>query len=112
MLQNCLLIILSGFGILGAYFLAEVISELFERKNQLPKAVVIFAPQDAKALMEEIVQARKSVPDSDIYICTEEPMDMEEKICMQLQGVYFVRPGQLGAALCAAESLQMKKDTV
>lgn len=112
MLQNCLLIILSGFGILGAYFLAEVISELFAKKSCLPKAVVIFAAQETPELMEEIVQARRDIPDSSVYICSLEPLPDEEKIGAQMQGVYFVRPKQLGDALRAGNSLQMKKDTV
>lgn len=112
MLQNCLLIILSGFGILGAYFLAEVVSELLERKSQLPKAVVIFAQKNAAELMEEIMRARRGMPESNVYICTPEPTPEEEKIGIRLQGVYFIRPHQLETALCAAYGLQMKKDTV
>lgn len=99
MLSGVMLIIVTMFAVLGAYFLSDVLTECIFKKNSAPKVIVVLAGGNAEQVWNSVVDAKTKMPDTEIIVlCNEEPLRCQE-VVPSLRGVSYASADNLNQVI-------------
>lgn len=99
MLSGVMLIIVTMFAVLGAYFLSDILTECIFKKNSAPKVIVVLASNGAEQVWNSVVDAKAKMPDTEIIVlCNSEPARCEA-VVPSLRGVSFASSANIGQAV-------------
>jgi len=104
MLDGVMLILVTMFAVLGAYYLSEVLAEALLRDKDARAVAVVAAGDDPAKLWSSVLDVRVRLPRSTVIVVSDRP-----ELCTLepgLQDVLFTAPDALGAAVCAALAQQ------
>lgn len=94
MLSGVMLIIVTMFAVLGAYYLSDLLTQGLFRHKRLQDAVVLVAAQTQEEVWSGVLDTRKKLPDAHVVVlCPPE---------LQLQPL---EPGMKGVLFATTETL-------
>lgn len=103
MLSGVLLIVVTMFAVLGAYYLSDVLTSCLFRsgREETPTVVVTTArsAQDA-ALWNNVLNVRSRMPRSAVIVVMPELSEQTEQLEPSLQNVLFATPETLSETVC------------
>lgn len=106
MWAETVLILLSGFSVLGIMYAAEVIAAAVVRKNKTEKVIILQENENISCLLEEIIDIRRRIGDGTIYVCEEKLQQRETPF--HIDGVVFCNADELEKMIKKHFCLQKK----
>lgn len=100
MLSGVLLIVVTMFAVLGAYYLSDVLAGCARRRSRLCGAVVLLAADGAAQVWNGVLDVRARMPDAPVVVLCREPVDAQ-RLEPSMKGVVFATPETLGETVCA-----------
>ncbi|MBP8855268.1 MAG: hypothetical protein KBG54_02050 [Oscillospiraceae bacterium] len=106
MLNGVMLIIVTMFAVLGAYFLSDVLTACIFRGNDIPRAVVLLSTGSLEQMWNGVLEVRQKNPDCEVIILCTGAVDEKARLEPSMRGVSFATPDTLGVTLCTRLHLQ------
>ncbi|MEF9865348.1 MAG: hypothetical protein RR576_11235 [Oscillospiraceae bacterium] len=106
MLSGVMLIVITMFAVLGAYFLSDVLTSCIFKSGKIPKAIVLLSTGKLDEMWNGITDIRQKNPECDIIVLCSGAMDEKERLEPSMRGVSFATKETIGTTLCARLHLQ------
>lgn len=100
MLSGVMLIVVTMFAVLGAYYLSDLLTVCFFKTKQVHSAVVLWATDSPEQMWNSVLEMRSKMPDSEIIIMRLSAEFAQEKQEPSMQRVLFATPETVGNVLC------------
>ncbi|MEF9969651.1 MAG: hypothetical protein RSD54_02000 [Ruthenibacterium sp.] len=100
MLSGVMLIIVTMFAVLGAYYLSDLLTGCLFKTAQVHSAVVLLATDSPEQMWNSVLEMRSRLPDSEIVILCQNRDDIPEQLEAGMQRVLFATPDTVSEMLC------------
>lgn len=111
-MNGIILIIVTMFAVLGAYFLSDVLTSCIFKGQEVPRAVVLLSSGNLEQMWNNVLEVRQKLPDCEIIVMCSGAMDERERLDPSMRGIYFVTESEVGVMLTARLHLQNAKKEV
>lgn len=98
MLSGVMLIVVTMFAVLGAYYLSDLLTARLFRRKKLPGALLVVHADTGERVWENVLDAREALPDAPmVVLCTGEAAPLPPGA--GLRGVVFATRETLGGVV-------------
>lgn len=98
MLSGVMLIIVTMFAVLGAYYLSDLLTESLFRRKRFQDAVLLVAAQTQEEVWSGVLDARKKLPDAHVVVVCPAELQLQP-LEPGMQGVLFATADTLGSTV-------------
>lgn len=99
MLSGVMLIIVTMFAVLGAYYTAELAAEFFAKK-QLTRTVLFTLCTDNDGAYGAVMNARRAVPQCEVVVLCKDGQPPSESVSAAMRGVHFATKENAADIIC------------
>lgn len=107
MLSGVMLIVVTTFAVLGAYYLTELLAQGLSRHRKMPGAVVVLAPGRGGDVWGDVLDVRGRLPDTHVVVLTAGACNLQG-LEPSMKGVVFATADTVAQAVC--EQLCIPRD--
>lgn len=99
MLSGVMLVVVTTFAVLGAYYLTELLAQGLARHRKMPGAVVVLAPSKGGDVWGDVLDLRDRLPDAHVVVVTAGACNLQG-LEPSMKGVVFATADTVGPAVC------------
>lgn len=99
MLSGVMLIIVTMFAVLGAYYTAELAAEFFAKK-QLTRTVLVTMCTDNNGAYDAVMNARRAAPQCEVVVLCRDGRAPSEGVSTAMRGVHFATKEEAADIIC------------
>lgn len=107
MLSGIMLIIVTMFAMLGAYYVSDLLTNFFIKKAKLKNAVVLLAAQSSEEMWNGVLNVRTKMPESVVVVLCAETLECQ-RLEPSMKGVLFATPQSIGEVICKAFAIKQE----
>ena len=100
MLSGIMLIVVTMFAVLGAYYVSEMLTRCLLRRRKLQNAVVLLAAHSPEEMWNGVLDVRAKLPESAVVVLCAQELELH-RLEPSMKGVVFATPDTLGEVVCA-----------
>lgn len=109
MLSGVMLIVITMFAVLGAYFLSEVLTDYVFKNSSAPKSVVVLANGSVEKVWNAVIEVRNKLPNCQIFVVCQNTTQSAENLQLPVKGVTFTTPENVGETINNALQIDLQK---
>lgn len=106
MLSGIMLIIVTMFAVLGAYYLSDVLTMCLFKANRLQDAVVVLPSESLEQMWNGVLDVRRRLPEASIIVLSDRLEQHGKAMEPGMENVVFATPETIGALVCSALAVQ------
>ncbi|MEG1381044.1 MAG: hypothetical protein RSC73_02270 [Ruthenibacterium sp.] len=100
MLSGVMLIIVTMFAVLGAYYLSDLLTVCLFKTSKVRSAIVLLATDAPEQMWNSVLAMRNKLPESEIIVLYQNTEILPRKLEPGMQRVLFATPETVGTILC------------
>ncbi|MEG2930809.1 MAG: hypothetical protein RR825_03390 [Ruthenibacterium sp.] len=100
MLSAVMLILVTMFAVLGAYYLSDMFTAYVFRPKRLRRLVILQATEGMEEMWNGVLDVRARLPHTEIIVLCKEGAPTCQRLEPSLRDVVFATPQTVGAVVC------------
>lgn len=109
MLSGIMLIIVTMFAVLGAYYLSDLLTGCLFKSNAKNRVAVLLATERVEDVWNGVLDLRARIPQSTIVILCQTLPDESQRLEPSMQGVLFATADTLADVVCRQLAVEKAK---